>query len=142
MNNTLHLKTKNLKIALSELDLITETTIKDNKYYSKNKPGDLFHKKKLVNMKNYDAMNKFAKTLMGSSSWGILNKKNTSSNKGIIIPKITNVNDSKLRNTRSRKKILPLSNNNINANIKYNNNKMSITTTTGFYQGNSKKRFK
>ena len=45
MNNTLHLKTKNLKLALNALDLITESEEKEKKIYVKNKPGELFHKR-------------------------------------------------------------------------------------------------
>ena len=145
MNNTLHLKTHNLNKALSELDLISENTINENKMFIKNKPGDLFNKKKLVNMKNYDAMNKFAKTLMGSSSWGISNrKKNLTHETEFIIPKkvLYNNNNDNLFNyhTRSKKKITPLNKNKSNVNII--NNKMSITSTNGFYKGNMKKPFK
>ena len=144
MNNTLHLKTKNLNKALSELDLISENIIKENKIYSKNKPGDLFNKKKLVNMKNYDAMNKFTKTLMGSSSWGISKKnKNLTQENEFIIPKkvLFNNNDNLINfHTRSKKKIIPL--NKANSNVNIIKNKMSVTSTNGFYKGKMKKPFK
>ena len=144
MNNTLHLKTKNLNKALSELDLISENIIKENKIYSKNKPGDLFNKKKLVNMKNYDAMNKFTKTLMGSSSWGISKKnKNLTQENEFIIPKkvLFNNNDNLINfHTRSKKKIVPL--NKANSNVNIIKNKMSVTSTNGFYKGKMKKPFK
>ena len=143
MNNTLHLRTKNLNKALSELDLISDNIIKENKIFTKNKPGDLFNKKKLINMKNYDAMNKFAKTLMGSSSWGISkkNKNLTNENEFIIPKKILLNNNNNLVNfhTRSKKKITPL--NKASSNVNIIKNKMSITTN-GFYKGNKKKPFK
>ena len=72
-NNTLSVKTKNLRIALQNLDLINEGT---QRYLS--------HNKKIINknfIKNalskygetkadYKEMNVFAKTLMGTHNWG------------------------------------------------------------------------
>jgi hypothetical protein len=71
-NNTLSLKTKNLKYALENLDLITEgeeRDLKSKKLFKKN----LIKKKKYKNDKrkiDFDEMNIFAKTLMGSHNWG------------------------------------------------------------------------
>jgi hypothetical protein len=71
-NNTLSLKTKNLKYALENLDLITEgeeRELKSKKFIKKN----IIKKKKYKIEKrkiDYDEMNVFAKTLMGSHNWG------------------------------------------------------------------------
>ena len=71
-NNILSLKTKNLKIALQNLDLITEGEEKNitnkkmiNKNFIKNTMNK-FGKTKT----DFNEMNIFAKTLMGSSNWG------------------------------------------------------------------------
>ena len=71
-NNTLSLKTKNLKYALENLDLITEgeeRELKSKKFFKKN----IIKKKKYkIDKRNieYDEMNVFAKTLMESHNWG------------------------------------------------------------------------
>ena len=70
-NNTLSLKTKNLKIALENLDLVLEEKGLDNnkKFIKKN-----FIKEKLNEIRdrkiNYNEMNIFTKTLVGSDNWG------------------------------------------------------------------------
>ena len=71
-NNTLSLKTKNLKIALENLDLVLEDNSLDNhkKFIKKN-----FIKEKLneigVRKMNYNEMNVFTKTLVGNDNWGL-----------------------------------------------------------------------
>ena len=72
-NNTLSLKTKNLKYALENLDLITDGEERDlsktKKIFKKNimkKRKNKIDKRKI----DYDEMNVFAKTLMGSHNWG------------------------------------------------------------------------
>ena len=71
-NNTLSLKTKNLKIALENLDLVLDYKDLDNhkKIIKKN-----FIKEKLNEIKvrkiNYNEMNVFAKTLVGNENWGL-----------------------------------------------------------------------
>ena len=71
-NNTLSLKTKNLKIALENLDLVLEDNGLDNhkKFIKKN-----FIKEKLneigVRKMNYNEMNVFTKTLVGNDNWGL-----------------------------------------------------------------------
>ena len=72
--NSLSLKTKNLRLALQDLDLIKEGNIKD---FNKNKKikKDKFLSKIFNNIKtsrnNLNDMNKFAKTLIGNENWGI-----------------------------------------------------------------------
>ena len=73
MNNTLHLKTKNLKIAMRDLDLITEEEENEmQKKFNQTKPNNLFLNthKELNTETTYDDMDRFAKTLLGSSEWG------------------------------------------------------------------------
>ena len=71
--NSISLKTRNLKIALQDLDLITEREMdKLNKTKKFNKT--IFLKKILNNTnssqkKDYNDMNKFAKTLVGKGNW-------------------------------------------------------------------------
>ena len=70
-NNTLSLKTKNLKIALENLDLVLEEKDLDNhkKLIKKN-----FIKDKLKEIRvrkiNFNEMNVFTKTLVGNDNWG------------------------------------------------------------------------
>ena len=72
MNSTLHLKTKNLKNAISNLDLITEAEENEmQKQFNKTRPDKLFirtHKETQIEEK-FDDMDQFAKTLMSPSDW-------------------------------------------------------------------------
>ena len=106
--NTLHLKTKNLKRAIKDLDLITEDEEKEmERQFNKTKPNNLFTKTKdVMNIDDeYNDMDVFAKTLMGGKEWGTTNnqKHRKDIHKGIIIPrehsKGRNV-DTKLPRTR------------------------------------------
>ena len=132
MNNTLHLKTKNLKKALNDLDLISESLEKEKIVYTRNKPGELFHKKK-NNSENYEDMNTFAKTLMGRVNWGnaFLNH---GKNKYYYMPKINKDKNNGINTTRLRRKIPPLNINYNNFGRENNNNKISITSTSGFFK--------
>ena len=134
MNNTLHLKTKNLKLALNELDLITESEEKEKRVYVKNnKPGQLFHKREKTD-ESYDDMNKFAKTLMGSHNWGhaVLNN---GGKVGYKVPKKID-NQDNINSTRLRRRVPPL-------NVNSGNSKMSVTSTSGFFKrGKGKKPIK
>ena len=74
MNNKLQVKAKNLKMALNGLDLIKEH---EEKYFSaKKKNKNIIKKNKELsnyfnkNRNNFDEINKFAKTLVGSDNWG------------------------------------------------------------------------
>ena len=71
-NNTLSLKTKNLKYALESLDLITEGEERDLKSKKLFKKNIIKKKKYKIDKRKieYDEMNVFAKTLMGSHNWG------------------------------------------------------------------------
>ena len=133
MNNTLHLKTKNLKLALNALDLITESEEKEKKIYVKNKPGELFHKRENTD-ESYDDMNRFAKTLMGSNNWGTA-VFNMGGKSGIKIPKKIE-NQENIISNRLRRRIPPL-------NVNSGTSKMSITSTSGFFKkGKGKKPVK
>ena len=76
LNDQLQVNAKNLKMALNGLDLITE---REEKYYSakkKNNNKNIIKKNKILsdyfkkNRNNYEEINKFAKTLVGSNNWG------------------------------------------------------------------------
>ena len=83
INDKLLVKAKNLKLALNNLDLISEH---DEKYFSeKKKNKNIIKKNKFFsdffkkNRNNYEEINKFAKTLVGSDNWGdnLLHQKKT-----------------------------------------------------------------
>ena len=79
-NDKLLVKTKNLKLALNELDLISETEEKNllDKKNNKNKQGNenIMKRKQYIldfrknKHKNLNEINKFAKTLMSDGDWG------------------------------------------------------------------------
>ena len=71
--NTIHLKTKNLRLAINDLDLITEDEEKEMaKNFNRTKPNNLFRKANdEMNLEDgHDDMDQFAKTLMGGKEWG------------------------------------------------------------------------
>ena len=73
--NTIHLKTKNLRLAINDLDLITEDEEKEMaKNFNRTKPNNLFRKvndeMNLDEDETHDDMDQFAKTLMGGKEWG------------------------------------------------------------------------
>ena len=123
-NNLLHLKTKNLKLVLNELDLISESEEKNLKNFTRTHLGDLYNRNKTEENQNknlYD-MNKFTKTLMGNSNWGsnmrILQQQNKNELKRPIkidskqIQKEINKNPFNKKLPRSR--LPPINNNNFN----------------------------
>ena len=132
-NNTLSLKTKNLKIALENLDLILEDKglDKHKKFIKKN-----FIKEKLkeigVRKMSYKEMNVFAKTLVGKDNWGLdLYSERTKINP-YKIPSKPEKNElqrelpiSKLKHL-PRKRLPPIINS-------LRGNKMGKTITSGFF---------
>ena len=71
--NTIHLKTKNLRLAINDLDLITEDEEREiAKNFNRTKPNSLFRKANdEMNLEDaHDDMDQFAKTLMGGKEWG------------------------------------------------------------------------
>ena len=125
-NNTLHLKTKNLKLVLNELDLISESEEKNFNNFTRTHLGDLYNRNKTeeneIRKKNLYDMNKFTKTLMGNSNWGsnmrILQQQNKNEGKRPIkidskqIQKEINKNPFNKKLPRSR--LPPIINNNFN----------------------------
>ena len=90
--NTLHLRTKNLKRAIKDLDLITEDEEKEmERQFNKTKPNNLFAKTKdVMNIDDeYNDMDVFAKTLMGGKEWGTASgqRYRKDINKGIVMPR-------------------------------------------------------
>ena len=127
-NNLLHLKTKNLKLVLNELDLISEAEEKEYKNFTRTHLGDMYNRNKTEenenNKKNLNDMNKFTKTLMGNSNWGsnmrILQGQNKFEGKRPVkidskqIQKEINKNPFNKKLPRSR--LPPINNNNNNLN--------------------------
>ena len=145
-NDKLLVKAKNLKLALNNLDLITEH---DEKYYSekkKNKNKNIIKKNKFIfdffkkNRNDYEEINKFAKTLVGSEHWGdnLLHQKKPEMNfkkpqkpQSIELKRELPLN---LLNHLPRKRLPP-----INMYNRMNNNfTMGYTLTDGFFGRNKK----
>ena len=71
--NSLSLKTKNLKIALQDLDLVNEremNNLNTNKKFKKSFILSKILNNTKNNINNLNDMNKFAKTLVGKENWG------------------------------------------------------------------------
>ena len=91
-NDKISVKIKNLKLALNNLDLISEG---EEKYLSKkiHKTKNVIKKKQFImdfqkkELKDFNEINKFAKTLVGTENWGdqIYSKSNIK--KGFRLPK-------------------------------------------------------
>ena len=81
-NNILSLKTKNLKLALKNLDLITDGELrKFNEKYSKNIKNKNIVKNigKILKIekKDFKEVNKFTKTLLKDQTWGLFDENTT-----------------------------------------------------------------
>ena len=137
--SSLSLKTKNLKIALQDLDLITEGEINNvNKNKKMNKT--IFLKRLLnntgTNKNSYNDMNKFAKTLVGKENWGIGTYTERERYNNYKMPKKPENNELKrelpanMLKHMPRKRLPP-----INTTIKLN-------TLTGFYTNRKTKKTK
>ena len=141
INNKLLVKAKNLKLALNNLDLITES---EEKYYSTKKKNKNIMKQNMEenipkkNRNNYDEINKFAKTLVGRENWGdnLFHQKKSDS----YFKKPQKPQDIELRREvplnllhhLPRKRLPPI-------NVKMNNNlSMGYTMSDGFF-GRKKK---
>ena len=135
--NSLSLKTKNLNIALQDLDLITDREIKElNK--TKKIQKTLFLKNVLSDNKtsreNYNEMDKFAKTLVGKENWGTGMYTERGKHDNYKIPKKPEKNqlERELPNNMlkhmPRKRLPPL------------NTMTKLNTMTGFYIGRKHKK--
>ena len=149
-NNKLLVKATNLKMALNNLDLITES---DERYYSEKKNRqksqnnniNIIKKNKKIflktekSIKKFDEINKFAKTLVGSDKWGddlfqkkkidIYFKQPQKPQKDELKRELP----SQLLQHLPRKRLPP-----INLNNRMNNDYMIHTMTEGFF-GRKKK---
>ena len=146
-NDKLLVKTKNLKKALNELDLITEGDEKmllDKKKRNKN---ILKRKKIIMNFrkhanKDYKEIDKFAKTLMGGENWGnSIHKTINNLKQSFKQPTKPIFNELKrevpatLLNHLPRKRLPPIIN-------KLKDNKMGYTITEGFVSKNKRLKLK
>ena len=133
---SLSLKTKNLKIALKDLDLITDGELKDlNK--TKKLQKTIFLSKILrstkSNKRDYNDMNKFAKTLVGKDNWEFGTFRERGKFDNIKIPK--KPEDIELKRElpinmlkhMPRKRLPPI------------NNTIRFNTLTGFYTDRKKR---
>ena len=146
LNNKLFVKTKNLRIALNDLDLITEG---EERAFSqkKNNKNLLRRKKFIVDFKkkekiDYDEINKFAKTLIGEENWGnriyenVTNlKKNFRKPAKPIFDELKREVPLNILNHLPRKRLPPINNGN-----RFRDNSMEYTVTEGFF--NKKRRNK
>ena len=137
--NSLSLKTKNLNIALKDLDLITEGEMdKLNKNKKMNKT--IFLKRILNNTgtkkNNYNDMNKFAKTLVGKEDWGIGTYTEREKYNNYKIPKKPENNELKrelpvnMLKHMPRKRLPPI------------NTMIKLSTLTGFFTNRKQKKTK
>jgi len=146
-NDKLLVKTKNLKKALNELDLITEG---DEKLIldKKNRNKNILKRKKIImnfrkhSKKDYKEIDKFAKTLMGGENWGnniyktINNlKQSFKQPKKPIFDELKREVPATLLNHLPRKRLPPIIN-------KLKDNKMGYTITEGFFNKNKKLKLK
>ena len=146
LNNKLFVKTKNLRRALNDLDLITEG---EERAFSqkKNNKNLLRRKKFIVDFKkkekiDYDEINKFAKTLIGEENWGnriyenVTNlKKNFRKPAKPIFDELKREVPLNILNHLPRKRLPPINNGN-----RFRDNSMEYTVTEGFF--NKKRRNK
>ena len=146
-NDKLLVKTKNLKNALNELDLITEG---DEKliFDKKNRNKNILKRKKIMmnfrkhSKKDYKEIDKFAKTLMGGENWGnniykTINNLKQSFKQPTkpIFDELKREVPATLLNHLPRKRLPPIIN-------KLKDNKMGYTITEGFYNKNKKLKLK
>ena len=142
-NDKLLVKTKNLKKALNELDLITEG---DEKliFDKKNRNKNILKRKKIMmnfrkhSKKDYKEIDKFAKTLMGGENWGnniykTINNLKQSFKQPTkpILDELKREVPATLLNHLPRKRLPPIIN-------KLKDNKMGYTITEGFFNKNKK----
>ena len=143
-NNKLIVKAKNLKMALNDLDLISEGEEKylsvTNKYKNKN----IIKRKQFMDLdkediRNYNEIDKFAKTLVGSQNWGdnIYSKSKVKRSfrmpKKPIIDILKREVPNNLLNRLPRKRLPPI-------NRQKENNDFGKTISEGFF--NKKRRKK
>ena len=144
-NNKLFVKTKNLRIALNDLDLIKEgeertfSQKKNNKNLLKRKFFVDFIKKE---KRDFDEINKFARTLIGEENWGDrINENLTNLRKHFRKPAKPIFDELKrevplnILNHLPRKRLPPINNGN-----RFRDNSMEYTVTEGFF--NKKRRNK
>ena len=147
-NDKIYSKTKNLKLALSNLDLISEG---EEKYLSgKNlKNKNIIKKKQFIidfnkeEPKDYDEIDKFAKTLVASDNWGdqIFNKSKIKRDfrqpTKPALEELKRELPSNLLNRLPRKRLPP-----INAISRLKENNFGKTMSEGFFNKNRKNRLK
>ena len=147
-NDKLLVKTKNLKIALNNLDLITEG---EEKYLSEKKNfknKNVIKRNQFIDFNkqkynDYNEIDKFAKTLVGSENWGenIYNKSDVK--RDFRKPKKPDHNDFKrevpenILNRLPRKRLPPI---NVINRLKENN--FGKTMSEGFFNKDKKKKLK
>ena len=148
-NRKIILKTKNLKMALTNLDLITEG---EEKYLSKQnhpKNKNVIKRKQFIidfnkqEQKDYNEIDKFAKTLVGSENWGdnIYNKSNIKRDfrrpRKPAMEILKREVPENILNHLPRKRLPPI---NVINRLKENN--FGKTMSDGFFNKNKKNRLK
>jgi len=146
-NDKLLVRTKDLKRALNELDLIKEGDEKLN-LDKKNRNKNILKRKKIImnfrkhSKKDYKEIDKFAKTLMGGEDWGNNIYKTINNIKQSfkqptkpIFDELKREVPATLLNHLPRKRLPPIIN-------KLKDNKMGYTITEGFFNKNKKLKLK
>ena len=148
-NNKLSVNTKNLKMALNSLDLITEG---EEQYLSQKKSSNnrnIIKRKQFIldldkqEQKDYDEIDKFAKTLVGTENWGenIFNKSKVKRDfrkpKKPAFDELKRELPSNILNHIPRKRLPP-----INAINRLKENNFGKTMSDGFFNKNKKVKLK
>ena len=147
-NNKLSVKTKNLKLALNNLDLISEG---EEKYLSqkKNKNKNIIKRKQFIidfnkqEQKDYDEIDKFAKTLVGTENWGesIFNKAKVNRDfrrpKKPVFDELKRELPANILNHIPRKRLPP-----INAINRLKENNFGKTMSDGYFNKNKRIKLK
>ena len=142
-------KTNNLRMALSNLDLITEGDEKHLLAKKGKRRRNIIKRKQFImdfnkqQLKNYEEINSFAKTLLGSENWGENIGKKTNSKQNFRKPKKPVFDELKkelpfnILNHIPRKRLPP-----INALNRFKENSLGKTLSVGFFNINKKNKLK
>ena len=148
-NDQLLVKAKNLKLALNNLDLISEGEeryLSEKKNYkNKNviKRNQFIMELNKQKKKDYDEIDTFAKTLVGSDNWGVNLYNKSDEKEDFRIPKRPAYHDFKrevpgnIMNHIPRKRLPP-----INAINRLKDNNYGKTMSDGFFNRKKKKKLK
>ena len=147
-NNKLFVKTKDLRKALNELDLIAESEEKIllNKKNNRNKNKNIMKRRQFITdfskkaKRDFDEVNKFAKTIVSGESWRIDTSKKNKIKQSVRMPtkpvfeELKRELPASILNHLPRKRLPP-----INISNRFDENSLGYTMTEGFYNNKNRK---